>query len=146
MAAKKNKSRAVEVKKSAKRTEAVLNTLENASAGASSSMASKSNNKVDDYINFLRALASPERLNILEALESHEMCTSDVEHKFFMEQSTASHHLNTLLRANIVSCHKDGRRVFYRVNENFLYSNYKGFLKALESVPKSKERLDHKTR
>jgi DNA-binding transcriptional ArsR family regulator len=103
-------------------------------------------NKLEDYVNFLRALASPERLNILEALERHEMCTSDIEQKFFMEQSTASHHLTTLLKAQIVTSHKDGRRVFYRVNEDFLNKYYKKFIRTLENVPKFKGKLDYKTR
>jgi ArsR family transcriptional regulator, arsenate/arsenite/antimonite-responsive transcriptional repressor len=105
-----------------------------------------SDNKVEEYINFLKALASPERLSILEALESREMCTSDIEKKFFMEQSTASHHLNTLLRANIVKCRKTGRRMFYQVDENFLLENYKGFIKALENIPKSKAEVEYKTK
>ncbi len=103
-------------------------------------------NTPQDYINFLRALASPERLGILEALESHEMCTSDIEQKFYMEQSTASHHLNTLLKAKIVDCHKEGRRVFYRVNDDYLMTNYKRFYRALEGVPRLKGRLNYRTK
>jgi DNA-binding transcriptional ArsR family regulator len=135
-------------KSMAKKTAEVLNSLEKpeANKAAPGKAEKKSENRIEDYINFLRALASPERLNILEALESQEMCTSDVEHRFFMEQSTASHHLNTLLKANIVRCHKDGRRVFYRVNEDFLYKNYLSFVKTLEHTPKAKEKNNYKTR
>ncbi|MFC1517641.1 ArsR/SmtB family transcription factor [Candidatus Margulisiibacteriota bacterium] len=132
-------------KKTAQKTKDVLTSLENTKQKKAEKPAKKSGNKVEDYINFLRALASPERLSILKALESQEMCTSDVEQKFFMEQSTASHHLNTLLKANIVSCRKTGRRVFYHVNEKNIYENYKSFLKALESVPKSKDKTEYKT-
>ncbi|MBU0580326.1 MAG: metalloregulator ArsR/SmtB family transcription factor [Candidatus Margulisbacteria bacterium] len=123
----------------AKNTKDILNTLEKP-------VSKKSENKVEDYINFLRALASPERLNILEALESQEMCTSDVEHRFYMEQSTASHHLNTLLKAHIVSCRKSGRRVFYHVNDGYLQKHYQEFVKALENIPKSKEKKNYKTK
>lgn len=129
--------------KKAKSTRAVLGRLEK---GSNKTPEKISGNKVEDYVNFLRALASPERLNILEALETHEMCTSDVEHKFFMEQSTASHHLNTLQKANIVKCRKDGRRVFYRVNEDYMYKNYLGFMRSLEHTPRLKGDIHYDTR
>jgi ArsR family transcriptional regulator, lead/cadmium/zinc/bismuth-responsive transcriptional repressor len=135
-------------------TQQVLNNLENVPQKPEVKKAAvkkptakvKSGNKLEDYVNFLRALASPERLNILEALEKHEMCTSDIEQKFYMEQSTASHHLTTLLKAQIVTSHKDGRRVFYRVNEDFLNKYYKKFIRTLENVPKFKGKVDYKTR
>ena len=89
-------------KKTAEKTKAVLHSLENTPRCIKPKVKSKSD--VADYLNFLRALASPERLSILKALEAHPLCTSDIEQRFFMEQSTASHHLTTLLRANIVNC------------------------------------------
>ncbi len=106
----------------------------------------KTGNKLEDYVNFLRALASPERLSILEALETRTMCTSDIEQQFFMEQSTASHHLTTLLKANIVKSHKEGRRVFYKVNEDYLSEHYKRFMRTLTTVPKFKGKVEYKTK
>jgi DNA-binding transcriptional ArsR family regulator len=73
-----------------------------------------SDNKVEEYINFLKALASPERLSILEALESREMCTSDIEKKFFMEQSTASHHLTLYLELILLNAEKQAGECFIR--------------------------------
>lgn len=84
--------------------------------------------KLDEYVKFLRALGSHERLAMLELLEGQEMSASEIEKHFFMEQSTASHHLNTLKRAGVVDTRKDGRNVFYKVNDDFMHKFYDEFL------------------
>ena len=87
----------------------------------------------NDYVKFLRALASEERLGILEQLEMHgEINATEVEKKFFMEQSTASHHLNILYKAGIIEPRKTGRNIFYHIKENSLQDFYGRFLNALE--------------
>ena len=51
------------------------------------------------------------------------MCAQDVEKHFFLEQSTTSHHLNTLRRAGITKSRKKGRNVYYSINyESFISS------------------------
>lgn len=93
----------------------------------------------NDYVKFLRALASEERLGILEELEMHgEINASEVEKKFFMEQSTASHHLNILYKAGIIEPRKNGRNIFYHIKENSLQDFYSRFLKALEEKQTAK--------
>jgi ArsR family transcriptional regulator len=84
--------------------------------------------KMDEYVKFLRALGSHERLAILELLEGKELSASEIEKNFYMEQSTASHHLNTLKRAGVVDTRKDGRNVFYKVNDNFMQNFYGDFI------------------
>lgn len=96
-----------------------------------------------DYVKILRALASPERIGILGALEeSGELTVTDVQTKFFMEQSTASHHLNILKKASILDCRKDGRNMFYHINENYLKAFYGEFLKKLHE--KQMEKIQKK--
>ena len=89
--------------------------------------------QMDNYVKFLRALGSPERLSILELLEGQELSASEIEKNFFMEQCTASHHLNTLKRAGVVETRKDGRNVFYKVNDEFVSTFYQDFLKHLQT-------------
>ncbi len=48
--------------------------------------------------------------------QNGEMFAQDVERHFFLEQSTTSHHLNTLRRAKITTTRKEGRKVFYALN------------------------------
>ena len=92
-----------------------------------------------NYVRFLRALASEERLAILEDLEQNgEINATKVENKFFMEQSTASHHLNVLYKAGIIEPRKTGRNIFYRLNEATLQNFYGDFLNALKKREQEK--------
>lgn len=81
------------------------------------------------YIMFFRALANEERLEILQLLKKNgELCAQDVENHFYLEQSTTSHHLNTLRRAGITKIRKEGRRIFYSID-------YDGFAQVYEQFP-----------
>jgi len=92
------------------------------------------------YVKFLRALASIERLGIIEELENKgEINATEVEEKFFMEQSTASHHLNVLHKAGIIVPRRDGRNIFYHLNKDSLQGFYGRFLQALEEKKQLKE-------
>jgi ArsR family transcriptional regulator, lead/cadmium/zinc/bismuth-responsive transcriptional repressor len=69
------------------------------------------------FIKLFKALANEERLEILKLLqENEEMYAQDVERHFFLEQSTTSHHLNTLKRAGITKSRKSGRNIYYSMD------------------------------
>ena len=76
----------------------------------------------EKFIRFFKALANDERLEIIKLLKKNkEMYAQDVERHFFLEQSTTSHHLNTLKRAGITKSRKEGRNIYYSVDyERFL--------------------------
>lgn len=91
--------------------------------------------KFDKYIKFFRALASEERIEILRLLQkNNEMYAQDVEKNFFMEQSTASHHLNTLLKAGIVKTRKQGRNIYYSLRKDNIKAVFEEFLRQLETA------------
>ena len=72
---------------------------------------------INRYIKFFKAIANEDRLKIIHLLKDHkEMCAQEVEKHFFLEQSTTSHHLNTLRRAGITKSRKKGRNIFYSVD------------------------------
>ena len=73
----------------------------------------------EQFIQLFKALANEERLEIISLLkQNNEMCAQDIEHHFYLEQSTTSHHLNTLKRAGITKSRKEGRRVFYSLDRD----------------------------
>ena len=77
----------------------------------------------NNYIDLFKALANEDRLKIIQLLlKNEEMCAQDVEKHFFLEQSTTSHHLNTLRRANITRSRKNGRHVYYSINSEVFLS------------------------
>lgn len=75
------------------------------------------NQKNEAYIQFFKALANEERIEIVKLLKkNNEMCAQDVESHFYLEQSTTSHHLNTLRRAGITKTRKEGRHIYYSLD------------------------------
>ena len=68
-------------------------------------------------IKFFKALANEERIEILKLLKKNEeMFAQDIERRFYLEQSTTSHHLNMLRRAGITKARKQGRKIFYSID------------------------------
>lgn len=88
---------------------------------------SESNEK---YIRFFKALANEERIEIVKLLKKNtEMYAQDIERRFYLEQSTTSHHLNMLKRAGITKARKEGRKVFYSID----YDGFKELWDAFSS-------------
>lgn len=88
----------------------------------------------DDFINFFKALANEERIQIIDLLKQNkEMFAQDVEKHFYLEQSTTSHHLNTLRRAGITKTRKEGRKVFYSID----YDSFNKQLNAFQTLFKA---------
>lgn len=82
------------------------------------------------FIKFFKALANEERIEIVRLLKkNNEMFAQDVEKHFYLEQSTTSHHLNTLKRAGITKSRKDGRRIYYSIDYEAFYEMWKRFEK-----------------
>jgi DNA-binding transcriptional ArsR family regulator len=85
-----------------------------------------------NYIDLFKALANEDRLKIIQLLiKNEEMCAQEVEKHFFLEQSTTSHHLNTLRRAGITKARKKGRNVYYSINYDDFSHSIDGFRKEI---------------
>ena len=86
-----------------------------------------------EHLNLFKALANEDRLKVLQLLvQNCEMCAQDIEKHFFLEQSTTSHHLNTLRRADVVKSRKSGRNIYYSLNAEVFLRNLDEFKKAFE--------------
>ncbi len=69
----------------------------------------------------LKALAHPVRLQIVDALESGEKCVSDIVAAVGGKQSITSQQLNMMKDKGVLSCRRDGSKVFYRIeNQNII--------------------------
>ncbi len=85
----------------------------------------------DEYIKFFKALANEERIEIVKLLKKNkEMFAQDIEKRFYLEQSTTSHHLNMLRRAGVTKARKEGRKVFYSID----YDRFPKIWKTFETV------------
>lgn len=69
----------------------------------------------------LKALAHPVRLQIVDVLKSGQRCVSDIVEALGGKQSITSQQLNMMKDKGVLSCRRDGSRVFYRIeNKNVI--------------------------
>ena len=66
---------------------------------------------------FFKALADMTRLRIMGLLIVREMCVCEVMVALDLTQPTASHHLRILENVGLVKDRKEGKWVFYALNE-----------------------------
>lgn len=72
----------------------------------------------DRCVDFCKALCDDTRQRIMEMLREQEMCVGDIADAFKLSQPTISHHLNILKGANVVRSRKEGKQVYYSLNQD----------------------------
>jgi ArsR family transcriptional regulator, arsenate/arsenite/antimonite-responsive transcriptional repressor len=70
-----------------------------------------------NLVKAFKALSDPNRLRILKMLEGRELCVCEVRAVLDLSVSTVSKHLTILRDADLISDHKDGKWVNYRLNK-----------------------------
>ena len=75
------------------------------------------------------ALSEPLRIQIINLLKDGELCVNDICQALNVPQSKISFHLKTLKDSGLLSISKQGRRVYYRLNET-QFSLLEDFLSA----------------
>ena len=73
-----------------------------------------------DFDRISKALADPQRREILQKLVSARLNCSDIHAMFDVSQPTVSHHLKELAIAGIVEREKQGQFCFYHVKAEVL--------------------------
>ncbi|GEQ50451.1 ArsR/SmtB family transcription factor [Tetragenococcus koreensis] len=75
-----------------------------------------------DYLRLskiMKAIADPNRLQILDMISTGEKCACDILDDFEFTQPTLSHHMKVLIEAGIVTARKEGKWHYYSlVTEN----------------------------
>ncbi len=67
----------------------------------------------------LKAVAHPVRLQIVELLETKEMCVSDIVTALGVKQAITSQQLNMMKDKGVLNCRRNGTKVYYRIeNQN----------------------------
>ena len=67
---------------------------------------------------FFKILGDTTRAKILYALDQNEMCVCDIANVLGMSKSSISHQLGTLRRMRIVKCRKQGKEVYYMLDDD----------------------------
>jgi DNA-binding transcriptional ArsR family regulator len=63
------------------------------------------------------ALADPSRVRILSAIQDEEMSVGDIAGEVSISESAVSHHLRGLRMMRLVRARKDGREVYYALDD-----------------------------
>lgn len=84
------------------------------------------------------ALGDPTRVRILDALSHGELCVCDLAAVLKLSQSAVSHQLRLLRGQRLVRPRRDGRIVFYSLDDQHIISLFKQTLQHVEesSVPR----------
>lgn len=72
----------------------------------------------NNLANFFKLIGDSTRLKILFALDKHEVCVCDIANALSMSKSSISHQLAVLRKSEIVKCRKQGKEVYYSLDDN----------------------------
>lgn len=74
-------------------------------------------NKYESNAKVFKALCDPNRLMILETLQSRERCACEVLEDLNISQSTLSHHMKILCDSGLVDCRRQGKWMYYSLSK-----------------------------
>ena len=79
-----------------------------------------------------KVLGDPTRLKMLYALSSEELCVCELTELLAMTQSAISHQLRVLRNMRLVKYRKDGRSVFYSLDDEHITNLFREGLDHVE--------------
>ncbi len=79
-----------------------------------------------------KALSDPTRVRLISALSHSEMCVHELAAAVGVSQSAASHQLRTLREMRLVRFRKEGRHVFYTLDDDHIDSLFRQGLDHIE--------------
>lgn len=82
-----------------------------------------------------RALGDPTRVRILDALSHGELCVCDLAAVLRVSQSAVSHQLRLLRGMRLVRPRRDGRVVFYALDDKHIMTLFRQMLQHVEEDP-----------
>ncbi|MFW6264993.1 MAG: ArsR/SmtB family transcription factor [Bacillota bacterium] len=75
---------------------------------------------VMDLSEFFKAMGDPTRIKILYALKEQELCVCDLSELLGMSSSAISHQLRVLRNNKLVKFRKEGRVVYYSLDDDHI--------------------------
>ncbi len=79
-----------------------------------------------------KALADPTRIRIVSVLAQTELCVCDLAATLGMTQSAISHQLRLMRDMRLVKSRKEGRMVYYALDDEHIYDLYQRGLEHIE--------------
>lgn len=75
---------------------------------------------VNELAEWFKALSDPTRIKIIGVLRQRELCVQDIALLLEMGQSAVSHQLRYLRNLRMVKRRKEGKTVFYSLNDSHM--------------------------
>jgi len=88
-----------------------------------------------------KAVAHPLRIAVIDYLKDGEECVCDIAEHVGSERSNVSRHLGVMVKAGILSCRKDGLKVFYKLHTPCIVDFLGCVARILKQQAKEHERL-----
>ncbi len=76
--------------------------------------------EMQDLSEFFKVFSDPTRLKILFILEKQELCVHIIAEALEMQQTAISHQLKILRQSRLVKYRKEGKHVYYSLNDNHI--------------------------
>jgi DNA-binding transcriptional ArsR family regulator len=87
---------------------------------------------VEGLTEIFRVLGDPTRVRILDALAQSELCVGDLAHRLGVSESAVSHQLRLLRSARIVRTRRDGRMIFYALDDRHVMALFRQGLRHVQ--------------
>ena len=85
-------------------------------------------NNLNKIVEFFKILADNTRAKIMAALDKSEMCVCDIANVLQMTKSSVSHQLAILRKAQLVKCRREGKTVYYSLDDNHVQEVFESAL------------------
>lgn len=79
-------------------------------------------NTITDLSDFFKIMGDSTRLQLLMVLEYGELCVSDLSYLLNMSISAVSHQLKSLRNAKLVKVRREGKNIYYSLDDNHINS------------------------
>lgn len=89
-------------------------------------------------IEFLKVLADPTRLEILNLLKSSEKNSSEIQKTLKRSQSTISKHLNLLVDNNLINFEKKDNIKYYKIKNTDIFNLLSNVILIVENINKER--------
>ena len=88
--------------------------------------------EVSDLAETFRTLGDPTRVRILDALSHGELCVCDLAALVGMSESAVSHQLRLLRNLRLVKPRREGRMVFYAIDDRHIMTLFRQGLRHVQ--------------
>lgn len=85
-----------------------------------------------DLAEIFKVLAEPNRVRILHAIAEEELCVCDIAAVVNATQSAISHQLRILRTARLVKSRKDGKMIYYSLDDDHVRNLFKEGIRHLQ--------------